>query len=115
LSSAQSVKPAKSPTELSKGVSTNGAADLAQGNLAQATGLQDYIEGQQSQQAIDQAALSQAQSASADTAATAMPAATANASGTGLLSSLTSGTGRIILVLVVVGGGGYYFYQRSRR
>ena len=114
LSSAQGVRPAKSPTASSKGVSTNGAADLAQGNLAQATGLQDYIEGQQSQKAIDQAALSQAQAANADTAATATPGATATASGTGLLSSLTSGTGRIILVLVVVGGGGYYFYQRSR-
>ena len=121
LSSAQGVKPAKSPTASSKGVSTNGAADLAQGNLAQATGLQDYIEGQQSQQAIDQAALSQAQAANADTAATATPGATptpgatATSSGTGLLSSLTSGTGRIILVLVVVGGGGYYFYRRSRK
>jgi hypothetical protein len=115
LSSAQGVSPAKSPTASSKGVSTNGAADLAQGNLAQATGLQDYIEGQQSQKAIDQAALSQAQAANADTAATATPEATATASGTGILSSITSGTGRIILVLVVVGGGGYYFYQRSLR
>ena len=115
LASAQSVSPATSPTASLKGVSTNGAADLAQGNLAQATGLQNYIEGQQSQKAIDQAALSQAQAANADTAATATPGAIPTASGTGLLSSLTSGTGRIILVLVVVGGGGYYFYQRSHR
>ena len=71
LASAQSVSPATSPTASLKGVSTNGAADLAQGNLAQATGLQNYIEGQQSQKAIDQAALSQAQAANADTAADA--------------------------------------------
>ena len=115
LSSAQGVKPAQTPTSKSKGVSTNGAADLAQGNLHQATGLQDYIEGQQAQAAVDRAALNQAQAANADTSATATPGAMPSASTGGLLSSLTSGTGRMILVLVIVAGGGYYFYQRSRK
>jgi hypothetical protein len=113
LSSAQGVKPAQSPTGNTKGVSTNGAADLAQGNLAQSTGLQNYIDGQQSQAAIDKAALLQAQSANANTTATATPAAMPTTGG--ILSSLGSGSGRMILVVAIVAGGGYYFYQRNKK